>query len=488
MRIKFIILFLFLSLLVSSCTKEYNEMEMLKIELSRQDELIKALQNYCQIVRVENKRGRLTISFSNGEKITLVSDFTPILSINENGNWSLNGTDTGILADSDVEVMERVVLEIGDNGNWFINGKDTGQTSLIPGNDKSLSPTILSISIQESALFLYLSDSTVLYVPINQDPMLIVPQYFMNQLVAKEEAVRETMESAGKDQSSFLFFTDAHWGRNQKHSPALIKHFRENTKISKVFFGGDVITTSTTSVKEAMDIGYSFQKAFHFLGPDFYCVYGNHDNNSSRQIEKTELHLSDAQIYSYLQSQMTGLEVSYWDYFNFYIDQPISRTRFICIDSGRFYSTIFRPSCIPTMKFVISALSTVPMGWNIIMVGHIWENDYLKVLDNYNLKKTGVYKYSDMSVPYDFSNASSTVKFCIGGHLHYDKYWSSPNGIPVLIMTTDSQITSTVEESRTGTIGEQCVTAFVADYQKDSVFLFRVGRGEDTRIKMYSPN
>lgn len=93
-----------------------------------------------------------------------------------------------------------------------------------------------------------------------------------------------------------------------------------------------------------------------------------------------------------------------------------------------------------------------------------------------------------MSVPYDFSNASSTVKFCVGGHLHYDKYWSSPNGIPVLIMTTDSQITSTVEESRTGTIGEQCVTAFVADYQKDSVFLFRVGRGEDARIKMYSPN
>ena len=64
----------------------------------------------------------------------------------------------------------------------------------------------------------------------------------------------------------------------------------------------------------------------------------------------------------------------------------------------------------------------------------------------------------------------------------------SPNGVPVMIKTTDSQITSTVEESRTGTVGEQCVTAFVADYQKDSVFLFRVGRGEDARIKMYSPN
>ncbi len=487
MKNRSIILFFFLFFLFG-CSKNDELLTTLQEEMIRQEELIKALQNFCQIVRVENKRGRLTISFSNGEKITLVSDFTPILSINENGNWSLNGTDTGILADSDVEDMERVVLEIGDNGNWYINGKDTGQTSLIPGNDKSLSPTILSISIQESALFLYLSDSTVLYVPINQDPMFIVPQYFMNQLVAKEEAVREAMESAGKDQSSFLFFTDAHWGRNQKHSPALIKHFRENTKISKVFFGGDVITTSTTSTKEAMDIGYSFQKAFQFLGSELYCVYGNHDNNSARQEKNTELHLSDAQIYSYLQSQMMGLEVTYWDYFNFYIDQPISKTRFVCIDSGRFYSTVFRSSCIPTIKFVISALSTVPMGWNIIMVGHIWENDYLKVLDNYNLKKTGVYKYADMSVPYDFSNASSTVKFCIGGHLHYDKYWSSPNGIPVMIMTTDSQITSTVEESRTGTIGEQCVTAFVADYQKDSVFLFRVGRGEDARIKMYSPN
>ena len=478
-----LILILVLASLFFGCRKE--EFNTLRAEISRQEELLQALQNYMQVVRVENKKGKVVITFSNGETIFLVSDFTPILSISEKGTWLLNGNDTGIRADVSEGSVESIDLRIGTNGNWFLNGIDTGQKSYA-GTEEEPAPQILSVRITDAAIFLYMSDSSVLYVPVNQDPMSVVPQYFMEQLTAKEEAVRQAMESAGKEQAGFIFFTDAHWGRNQKHSPAIIKHIVDNTNISKVFFGGDVITSNSSSVKEALDIGYAFQKAFSFLGPDFYCVYGNHDSNSNAQWDRTELHLSDAQVYSYLQSQMTGLEVTYGDYFNFYVDHPLSRTRYICIDSGRFFTSVYYDFRVPTAEFIISALTDVPMGWNIIFVGHIW-NDFIKILDDYNHNKQGVYKYGQ-SAPYDFTNASSTIKFCVGGHIHKDLYQSTPEGIPIMIMDTDSQITSTVEESRTGTIGEQCVTAFVADYQKDSVFLFRVGRGEDARIKMYSPN
>ncbi len=478
-----LILILVLASLFLGCRKE--EFNTLRAEISRQEELLQALQNYMQVVRVENKKGKIVITFSNGKTIFLVSDYTPILSIGEKGTWLLNGEDTGIRADVSEGSVESIDLRVGTNGNWFLNGIDTGQKSYASTDGGSV-PQILSVRITDVAILLYMSDSSVLYVPINQEPMSIVPEYFMKQLTAKEESVRRAMESAGKDQASFVFFTDAHWGRNQKHSPAIIKHIVENTNITKVFFGGDAITSNFSSIKEALDIGYAFQKAFEFLGSNFYCVFGNHDDNANAQWDKTELHLSDAQIYSYLQSQMIGLEVTYGNYFNFYVDQPMSRTRFICIDSGRFFTSFYYDLRVSTAEFIISALTDVPMGWNVIFIGHIW-NDYLKILDDFNHNKQGVYKYGQ-SAPYDFTNASSTIKFCVGGHIHKDLYQSTPEGIPILIMDTDSQITSTVEESKTGTVGEQCVTAFVADYQKDSVFLFRVGRGEDARIKMYSPN
>jgi hypothetical protein len=52
---------------------------------------------------------------------------TPVVEIGENGNWFINGVDTG--KPSKGENGSTPVVEIGENGNWFINGEDTGKSS-----------------------------------------------------------------------------------------------------------------------------------------------------------------------------------------------------------------------------------------------------------------------------------------------------------------------------------------------------------------------
>ena len=55
---------------------------------------------------------------------------TPEIVIGSNGNWFIDGVDTGISSHGkDGTDGETPTIEIGENGNWFINGEDTGMPS-----------------------------------------------------------------------------------------------------------------------------------------------------------------------------------------------------------------------------------------------------------------------------------------------------------------------------------------------------------------------
>jgi len=45
------------------------------------------------------------------------------LRVGKNGNWWINGSDTGIPSNGQQSPVD---VRIGDNGNWFIDGQDTG--------------------------------------------------------------------------------------------------------------------------------------------------------------------------------------------------------------------------------------------------------------------------------------------------------------------------------------------------------------------------
>lgn len=330
---------------------------------------------------------------------------------------------------------------------------------------------------------------------------LIVPDYFINHVTEKEMQWRDNVKMIpAEDKLSYIFFTDAHWGRNQKHSPAIIKHIVDYTSIKYVLFGGDANTGSTETVQGTLNIGYQFHDAFSFLGSKLYCLFGNHDDNSTGQPSMTERHLTEEQVYDFLQSQMTNAH--YWDYYNFYFDDPVSKTRFICLDTGRLFESSLRASILKTARFVIEALSVVPDGWHIVAASHIWTSlksfetgemkespvvrPIIEILENYNFREKSSFKYSGETLDYDFTHAGATIEYCIGGHTHSDGVVMSKYGLPLIIVTCDGQQeVAGGAPYQTGTINEQCVTIVVNNYKEREVQILHIGRGNDVTIPMW---
>lgn len=327
-------------------------------------------------------------------------------------------------------------------------------------------------------------------VPDTVDVHVGVPKYYVEHLTEKEKAINEAISAAGSDGYSFVFFTDAHWGENFKHSPALINDVVTNTGIKDVYFGGDIITTCSADKGAMLKLGYEFQSAFSFLEDHFYCLYGNHDNNSNGQPRLTERHLSEDEVKGFLQTQMTG-EGTTIEGYNFYVDIDESKTRVIGLDTGRFFDSFFRDSLPLTVAFLIKALYLAPEGGHIIIASHLWLSlnkvafepyisGILKVMDAYNKKGSGVYTYGKVNVPYDFSCANSRIEFCIGGHNHRDDVLYSEGGIPVVVVNSDRIRSGNDKNS----VDEQSVTVVVSDYSNKKATFYRIGRGLDKVIEL----
>ena len=141
------ILFTLLSIVMLSCADDSwkQELEEIKAELANQKNLIEALQQNATITSIEQGEGKYTIHFSDGQSITLSNGKTPIITIGENGNWYIDGVDTGKPSQgnngSDGQTPS---IEIGENGNWIINGADTGiKAEGIDGTDSQYITSII---------------------------------------------------------------------------------------------------------------------------------------------------------------------------------------------------------------------------------------------------------------------------------------------------------------------------------------------------------
>ncbi len=323
-----------------------------------------------------------------------------------------------------------------------------------------------------------------------------VPEYFVGHLKEKEELINSSILQAGDDYAALLFFTDSHWGDNRKVSPSLINHIIHSTPVEDVVFGGDVITTWFSDPERAVSLGESFRQAYDRLDCNMYYLVGNHDNNSDGHPDDVQYHLSDEEVFDYLQKGMG--ECIYGEYFSFYFDRPASRTRFICLDTGRYYYSQFRDKLINTAEFLVNSLNDTPEGWRIVVLSHLWCNlDYEKprrpympdfirsitnIMDDFNAGANGVFEYGGTTLEYAFTEESSRIITCIGGHCHLDCVLYTEGGIPVISTATDSQQTVNNESARSGTVNESALSVFVFDYTNDEIDMIRIGRGHDLSL------
>lgn len=315
-----------------------------------------------------------------------------------------------------------------------------------------------------------------------------VPDYWESELATKAEAIQIAMETAGRNKSAFLWYTDAHWQNNSKRSPALLNYLLHNTPMNKVNFGGDIVGDPSPYSHNNVEYVYEWRKMIANL-PNHHSVYGNHDvNHWSTDVKGT--------AYALLLASEESAEMVVGGDSYYYIDNPSEKTRYLYLC----YPNTVVADLLAQTTFITETLLSTPEGWHIVAISHRWwqysnssnptsgglgafETDVLSVFDAYNARENR--NGSNYFYAADFTDAKGKVEFCIGGHIHVDYDFESEGGIPVIITASDTNQDRSPDETEDsgtlGTVTESAVYGIIADYTNpDSTKITVVGIGRGT--------
>ena len=312
------------------------------------------------------------------------------------------------------------------------------------------------------------------------------PSYFDSQMSAVTSDIIEHNGSVGLDGYSFIFCTDIHWDQNEKHSPALIEHIAKTSFIDLTILGGDYISQFASSKQTAIDTMRKCMSKFREATTELYPIFGNHDRNSNGSSTPSSVYLTKAETYSIINAWMLQRAKYADEYFDFYLDDNKSKTRFICLDTGaqNIDGGVIDASSLAWCESVIDAL---PNDWHIIIVAHwlfsvtTWNQPLV------NDVLTGSYTQSAQTLfaMLDSINADNTkakVEAIITGHVHCDYNDSTANGIPIIYTDTDSLGAYGNYTATVGTVSEQCFDTITIDYTNKIIYCDRVGRGVSREI------
>lgn len=312
----------------------------------------------------------------------------------------------------------------------------------------------------------------------------IIPAYWQSALDEGVEAINTALCEAGYNKSAFLFYSDAHWNYGSRRSPSLLKYLCRHTGMTKTFFGGDVVNDESYEY-DPMEYLWDWRYQLKDL-PNHHSVVGNHDDAGATSVQFTEQY-----VYGYLLAAEETCDIVRGDKgLYYYIDSPAEKTRYLCLDTG---FKDLRSLSAEQETFIKEALKSTLAGWHIVVVAHIWyEPDY----DQYNVTPIPIIGLSNTASAVvaildsynnradEFAECGAWVEFCIGGHVHIDYNGTTPNGIPILLVETDSYHTRSGLTCTAGTTTEASVNGIIADYDAKKIKVVRVGRGASREVEM----
>lgn len=308
------------------------------------------------------------------------------------------------------------------------------------------------------------------------------PPYFVEQMSTVISNVRKHGEIVGKDGMTFAFATDLHWENNKKYSQYLIKDVIAKTSADMVVLGGDYIGQYASNKQTAIDVMRECIDAYRNLSGYVYPIFGNHDRNSNQTT--SAVYMTKAETYSVINGWMRS-ETGYGDYFNFYVDDPASRSRLICIDTGA-QSIDGGVITAEAQKWVQDIIGELAEGWHVVVVAHWlfspsqWNAPMVDgaLVGSYTSSATTLFNNLDAIN----SAGSVKVEAIITGHLHCDYNAKTPGGIPIVWTDTDSMGAYGEYSATAGTVSEQCVDIISIDYAGKKIYCDRIGRGVSREV------
>lgn len=409
-----------------------------------------------------------------------------------------------------------ITPHIGLNGNWFIGETDTGMPSRgekgdtgatgpagaagAKGDkgDKGDSGETGPAGAAGKDYILTDADKTEIANIVKSEG---IPEYWQTTLDDGVEAINAALETAGRNKSAFLWYTDAHWGYGSGMSPKLLAYLHLRTAMNKTNYGGDFGNNYATSEKteeEWLATMREYKLAVREL-PNHHSVIGNHDyNGGNGNIPYLSEHL-----YGFVMAPEETTDIARGGDYYYYIDEPNEKTRYLYLNTS-FCWSLTNTGEEGQGQFVADALASTPDGWHIVAISHIWFlyadtstptvgdvpiycKALLNLFDAYNNRGSGTITIGSESVVYNFADTQAQVEFCIGGHTHVDYDFASDGGIPVLLTATDSyHLRGSTLDPRNlpGTTDEASVSGIIADYNNRKIHVVRIGRGESRVVEI----
>lgn len=297
---------------------------------------------------------------------------------------------------------------------------------------------------------------------IGSQPNLVegIPVYYEEYLTDRMETIRQRDLDIGNTGDAFVFFTDTHM-ENKYYSPKIAKYILDNSSVSKIIVGGDLIN-QPTSKQEAVNQLTDHANTCR-ITDDVIFLRGNHDTNPYGTGQ-----LTSAEYYSIFNKHIEKyVETDGNNYF--YRDNTSQKIRYIFMDTGA--DGIIDSTQITWIQSVASELTS---AWTIVLLAHwaVWFEDYTVMNPTESIN----------DVVEALSGINAKIACIICGHTHIDGVNTTSYSFPIIISTCDAngaQIPGSPSVNRDGlTINEQCVNVFHINTSTKTIYLTRIGGGD----------
>lgn len=298
---------------------------------------------------------------------------------------------------------------------------------------------------------------------------------------------------------NFAYITDTHYGDNAGQSGKLLKYIKENTAISTVVFGGDIVRAYGTKANAWDDV-----KMYTSLVDNIGIIYGTKGNHDitirASASETTGWTAPQSTIYDILNRRNERLidnGINNKSYY--YFDNKIQKVRFIILDqyediqSGEttYWGTKSKFSQEQLNWLINDALNVD--GYTLVVFTHSpsdssmqYYSPYLDVVQKLLValanKQHFTYNQNELTADVDFSATTNTVACHLSGHAHIDETHVD-NGVLSIGVLCDAAYNDDPQykdKPRTkGTINEQAFDIVSLDTTNRTIKLVRIGQGND---------
>lgn len=377
--------------------------------------------------------------------------------------------------------------------NWFTTFYDIQTSGIYVLLAVSLS-TEISVEDTGNHVHLYIHEPKS---DMNSKGSNLPYYYFENDYM--DEKIQEINDNGSTMESGvqFVFFTDAHFNSNSRHSKDIINYIKAHTNVNMCLFGGDVANAYIT--EEEMDtMAKEWIKYVNDINMPVLIAQGNHDWTGETTQGSGVFFTKPKSFVDYYTVKMVNdinIRRNQGKRY-YYCDDVNNKIRYIVLNDceGINSETTNSYGITPyvtaeQVDWFGNVALNVDDGYSIVVMSHATTNPNLsgyseknnifqQIMTSYKAKNTLTTSHEGTTFDFDFLNCKGDIICHLAGHNHEDSSITT-NGLLSITTGPDAHYgdDSDVSRVRYGNVTEQLLDVFSIDTTNRTIKATRIGGG-----------